>query len=81
MRTFKGGSVRWNRRFPGTGKEMGSLFFFWTFLKCPFFKMRLLNFTKKMKTSFLHVDALNSKKIRQKLLAYFFIYFLENNLE
>jgi hypothetical protein len=26
MRTFKGGFVQGNRGFPGTGKEMGSLF-------------------------------------------------------
>ena len=44
-------------------------FFFWTFLKCPFFKMRLLNFTKKVKTSFLLGNALNTKKIVQKLLS------------
>jgi hypothetical protein len=30
--------------------------------------MRLLNFQKKSKNSGLHVDALNTKKIRQKLL-------------
>jgi hypothetical protein len=35
--------------------------------------MRRINFTKKMKNPFLLVDAVNSKKIRQNLLAYFFI--------
>jgi hypothetical protein len=33
--------------------------------------MRRINFTKKMKNPFLLVDAVNSKKIRQNLLAYF----------
>ena len=35
--------------------------------------MRRINFTKKIKNPFLLVDAVNSKKIRQNLLAYFFI--------
>jgi hypothetical protein len=50
-------------------KEMGPVFKIERFIKRSFFKMRRINFTKKMKKSFLLVNALNSKKIRQKLLA------------
>ena len=54
---------------------MGPVFKNGHFKKCPIFKMRLLNLQKKMKNPFLLDVALNTKKIRQKLLPYFFYYF------
>jgi hypothetical protein len=41
--------------------------------------MRLLNFQKKMKNPFSLIDALNAKKIIQKLLPYFFMKIFSDN--
>jgi hypothetical protein len=63
---------KFNEKISGTPKktekEMGSLFKIERFIKRSFFKMRLLNFTKKMKKSISLRDDLNTKKISQKLL-------------
>ena len=50
-------------------KEMGPVFKNERFIKRSFFKMRRINFQKKMKNPVSLIDALNTKKIRQKLLA------------
>ena len=49
-------------------KEMGPVFKNERFIKRPIFKMRRINFQKKMKKLFSLVDDLNAKKIRQQLL-------------
>jgi hypothetical protein len=48
---------------------MGPVFKNERFIKRSFFKMRRINFQKKMKNPISLRDALNTKKIRQNLLA------------
>jgi hypothetical protein len=47
---------------------MGPLLKIERFIKRSFFKMRRINFIKKSKKSVSLVDALNTEKIREKLL-------------